>query len=66
MGQGSTNMDTKLGMRHLTNDMQDLLFIIRDNVRSKEVTQMIPYSFNWTFQSVVEYFMKSFLFSIWF
>ena len=29
-------MDTKLGPRHLTKDMQDLLLIIRDNVRFKK------------------------------
>ncbi|KAL0010017.1 hypothetical protein SO802_005125, partial [Lithocarpus litseifolius] len=28
-------MDTKLGLTHLTKDMQDLLFIIRDSVRFK-------------------------------
>ena len=36
-----TNMDTKLGMRHLTKDMQDLLLhkvnIIRDNINFKKV-----------------------------
>ena len=35
VGQGRTNMDTKLGPRHLTKDMQDLLLIIRDNIRFK-------------------------------
>ena len=29
-------MDTKLGPRHLTKDMQDLLLIIQDNVRFKK------------------------------
>ena len=29
-------MDTKLGPRHLTKDMQDLLLIIRNNVRFKK------------------------------
>ena len=36
MGQGGTNMDTKLGPRNLTKDMQDLLLIIRDGVRFKK------------------------------
>ena len=36
MGQGGTNMDIKLGLRHLMKDMQDLLLIIRDNVRFKK------------------------------
>ena len=40
MGQGVTNMDTELGTRHLTKDMQDLLLrtinIIRDNIRFKK------------------------------
>ncbi|KAF3961442.1 hypothetical protein CMV_013932 [Castanea mollissima] len=30
VGQGGINMDTMLGLRHLTKDMQDLLLIIRD------------------------------------
>ena len=29
-------MDTKLGPRHLTKDMQDLLLIIRDDIRFKK------------------------------
>ena len=36
VGQGGTNMDTMLGPRHLTKDMQDLLLIIRDGVRFKK------------------------------
>ncbi|KAK7839896.1 aconitate hydratase [Quercus suber] len=31
-GTGGTNMDTKLGLRHLTKDMQDLLLIIQESV----------------------------------
>ena len=29
-------MDTKLGPKHLTEDMQDLLLIIRDGIRFKK------------------------------
>ena len=36
VGQGGTNMDTMLGLRHLMKDMQDLLLIIRDDIRSKK------------------------------
>ncbi|KAL0004823.1 hypothetical protein SO802_012384 [Lithocarpus litseifolius] len=36
VGQGGTNMDTKLGPRHLTKDMQNLLLIIRDSVKFKK------------------------------
>ena len=36
VGQEGTNMDTTLGPRHLTKDMQDLLLIIRDGIRSKK------------------------------
>ena len=36
MGQRGTNMDTKLGPRHLMKDMQDLLLIIQDTVRFKK------------------------------
>ena len=36
MGQGGTNMDIKLGLRHLMKDMQDLLHIIRGSVRLKK------------------------------
>ena len=36
MGQGVTNMDTMLGLTHLTKDMQDLLLIIRDGIRFKK------------------------------
>ena len=36
MGQGGTNMDTMLGPRHLMKDMQDLILIIRDDIRSKK------------------------------
>ena len=36
VGQGGTNMDTTLAPRHLTKDMQDLLLIIRDGIRSKK------------------------------
>ena len=36
MGQGGTNMDRKLGPRHLTKDMQDLLLIIRESLRFKK------------------------------
>ena len=36
MEQGGINMDIKLGPRHLTKDMQDLLLIIRDNIRFKK------------------------------
>ena len=39
VGQEGTNMDTKLGSRHLTKDMQDLLLIIRDGLKFKKVTQ---------------------------
>uniref|UniRef100_A0A7N2MG49 Uncharacterized protein n=1 Tax=Quercus lobata TaxID=97700 RepID=A0A7N2MG49_QUELO len=35
-GTGGTNMDTTLGPSHLTKDMQDLLLIIRDGIRSKK------------------------------
>ncbi|KAL4600612.1 hypothetical protein ACB092_11G211700 [Castanea dentata] len=38
-GTGGTNMDTKLGLRHLTKDMQDLLLIIRDGIRFKKGTK---------------------------
>ena len=40
VGQVVTNMDTKLGTRHLTKDMQDLFLhkvnIIRDNISFKK------------------------------
>ena len=36
VGQGGTNMDTILAPRHLTKDMQDLLLVIRDNIRFKK------------------------------
>ena len=40
MGQGGTNMDTKLSTRHLTKEMQDLLLlmvnIIRGSIRFKK------------------------------
>uniref|UniRef100_A0A7N2RB12 CRAL-TRIO domain-containing protein n=1 Tax=Quercus lobata TaxID=97700 RepID=A0A7N2RB12_QUELO len=35
-GTGGTNMDTMLGPKHLTKDMQDLLLIIRDGVKFKK------------------------------
>ncbi|KAL4638090.1 hypothetical protein ACB092_03G125000 [Castanea dentata] len=55
-GIGGTNMDRKLGLRHLTKDMQDLLLIIRDSV--SETTYLIPSGIPFCiFQSGVEYFM---------
>ena len=36
MGQGATNMDTMLGSKHLTKDIQDLLLIIRDGLKFKK------------------------------
>ena len=45
VGQGGTNMDTKLGLRHLTKDMQDLLLSIRDGIRSKKGNSNDTFSF---------------------
>ena len=36
VGQGDTNMDTTLGLRHLMKDMHDLHLIIRDGIKSKK------------------------------
>ena len=45
VGQRGTNMDTKLGLRHLTKDMQDLLLSIRDDIRSEKGNSNDTFSF---------------------
>ena len=44
-GTGGTNMDTTLGLKHLTKDMHDLLLIIRDSIRSKKGNLNDTFSF---------------------
>ena len=44
-GTGGTNMGTKLGLRHLTKDMQDLLLSIRDGIRSEKGNSNDTFSF---------------------